>query len=88
MDDADVWKEYRRAQQQRRSGRLPTRQLEILAMKQKGFDVQELTPYHFRIDGTLDLFPVHKLYHFLPLNVRGDYHNALGLAITLLRGGK
>lgn len=36
-----------------------------------GFDVVELTPYHFRIDGKLDIYPTSGAYHDLINNVRG-----------------
>lgn len=87
-ENGELWKEYRRAQQQRRSDRLGPRTDEILALKGKGFDVRELTPYHFRIDGKLDLFPIHRRYHFVAENVRGGYRDPLSAAVRFLRGGR
>src|SRR5688572_28549993 len=65
-EDDDIgaaWKDYRQAQQDRRALRLPIRTEEILALRQDGFDVRQLTEYQFRVDGKLDLYPTHRRYH-------------------------
>ncbi len=59
-DMGEAWREYRRAQQQRRADRIGPRTDEILALRGKGFDVKPLTDFQFRIDGKLDLFPIHR----------------------------
>lgn len=88
MDDegmGEVWREYRRAQQERRAERLPGRTEEILALKAKGYDVRQLSEYQFRIDGALDLYPIHRRYHALKVNQRGDYKSALAVAVKFLK---
>lgn len=84
-EESELWREYRRAQQQRRSDRLGPRTEAILALKGKGFDVRALTEYQFRIDGALDLFPIHQRYHHLPTQARGGYRNPVDVAMRFLR---
>lgn len=86
-DMGEAWREYRRAQQERRAARLPVRTEEILALTGKGFDVRQITDFQFRVDGALDLYPIHRRYHHLPSQKRGDYKNALAIAVRMLRNG-
>lgn len=85
VDIGDLWREYRRAQQERRASRLGPRTDEILALSGKGFDVVPLTSYQFRIDGALDLFPIHRRFHDLKTQTRGGYRNAMDIAVRRLR---
>ena len=88
-DAAVPWREYRRAQQQRRSARLPERQAEIDALRGKGFDVQELNArYQFRIDGIVDLYPLHRRYHVLTTGKRGGYTDPVTVAMRFVRGAR
>ena len=70
MDDSG-WVEYHEEQRQRREKRLPIRTAAILALEQEGFVVQKLTDYCFRINGRLDLFPIHNRWHDIQKNERG-----------------
>ena len=72
-DMGEMWHDMREAQQERRAKRLPLRTTEILSLKDDGFDVEEKTPYQFRINGRLDLFPTHNRYHDIRKNIRGGY---------------
>jgi len=67
----EMWKDYRKDQQERRSNRLSKRTNEILSLK--GHIVKQLTPYQFRIDGKVDVYPTHNRYHILATGKRGDY---------------
>ena len=87
-DMGDAWREYRRAQQQRRGDRLGPRTAEIEALAGKGFDVRTLSAYQFRIDGTLDLYPIHRRFHHLPTQQRGGYRHPLDVAMRFLRRGR
>lgn len=46
---------------------------DILALDFYGYTVIEITPYHFRINGIMDLFPMSMKYHFIPTKKRGFY---------------
>lgn len=65
----DDFRDARKAQQKRRAERLPQRVDEIMTLP----NVEKLTDYHFRMDGWLDLFPIHKKFHNLTKNKRGEY---------------
>lgn len=84
-DMGEVWKGYREAQQARRSQRLPIRTKEILELGRAGFVVVELTPYCFRIDGRLDLYPIHRRWHDIKANRRGTYRVAKDVSVRILR---
>lgn len=87
-EETELWKEYRRIKQAEARGRLQVRSSEIKALRSNGFDVRELTPYQFRVDGQLDLFPTHKRFHFILGNKRGGYQNAITVATRFLRTAK
>jgi len=74
--DAEDFKERREAQQQRRAERLPRRQLEI-EMLFPEYQVQKLTPYQFRINGVIDLYPIHRNWHNIKTQKRGVYKTAI-----------
>jgi hypothetical protein len=65
------WDYYRHAQQQRRAARLGSRVEAIGKLKRRGYEVQELTPYQFRINGLVDLYPIHNRWHNLQTGERG-----------------
>jgi len=83
-----LWRDHRQAQQARRRMRLPKRTDEIVALRNKNFDVRELTPYQFRVDGRLDLYPIHRRYHDTQTGERGNYTSALSIALRRLRGAR
>lgn len=74
--DADDYKQRREEQQQRRAERLPIRQLEIRALS-PDYEVIELTPYQFRINRMIDLYPIHRNWHNLKTQKRGTYKTAI-----------
>jgi hypothetical protein len=65
------WDYYRHSQQQRRVARLGSRVEAIGKLKRRGYEVQELTPYQFRINGLVDLYPIHNRWHNLHTGERG-----------------
>jgi hypothetical protein len=73
--DSEDYQNYRERQQQRRAERLPVRQGEIEALG-SSFKVVKLTPYQYRINDVLDLYPIHNRYHALKPNKRGGYKSA------------
>lgn len=46
---------------------------QIKALPPEQWSVEEFTPYHFRINGVLDVFPTNRRYHDLVTNRRGWY---------------
>lgn len=45
----------------------------ILKLRNFGKKVTELTPYQFRINGIIDLYPVHGRFHNIKTGKRGFY---------------
>lgn len=82
--DAEDFKEIREAQQKRRAERLVGRQKEIEELAPI-YQVKKLTPYQYRINGVLDLYPIHRNYHNIKTNKRGTYKTALGIVKLLIK---
>ena len=38
-----------------------------------GFKVHEFTPYQFRVENVLDVYPVNRRWHDIEKNIRGTY---------------
>ena len=73
------------AQKHRRRIRLPKRTDDIEVLRAEGFRVRRITPYQFRIDEALDLYPIHRRWHDLKANKRGTYQTPMQIAMRLLR---
>lgn len=82
--DADDMRDYREAQQKRRAERLPIRQQEIESLS-PDYEIKKLSEYQFRVNGILDLYPIHKNYHNLRTNKRGKYTSALGIVKLIIK---
>jgi hypothetical protein len=41
----------------------------------QGFSIHEFTPYHFRINEILDVYPVNQRWHDIKANERGSYYD-------------
>lgn len=74
---SEFWKDHRQAQQERRAERLPIRTNQILALRKMGFKVEQKTEYQYRINGYLDIYPIHNRYHDIKLNKRGGFRNVI-----------
>lgn len=69
----EMWREHRHDLQERRADRRERRTQEIFALAADGYHVKPLTPYQFRINGKLDLYPTCNRYHNLVTQKRGSY---------------
>lgn len=51
--------------------------LDSLAQRliRKGYDIEQKTIYHLRVNGRLDLYPVNRKYHDILKNERGTYQD-------------
>lgn|SRR3990167_5980449 len=82
---AEMWRGERGAYKDRRDKRLDDAMAQLESLKKNlngtvNFEVEELTPYHFRISrpakyGYLDIYPVHRKYHDVVKNKRGSFRN-------------
>ena len=74
MSDYGEWcNDYKEAQQERRKERLPIRTDEILELETLGYEVKKFTDYQYRIQGTIDIYPIHRNWHNIKTNKRGNY---------------
>jgi len=46
---------------------------EIKDLKKRGYLVEQLTPYQFRVECILDLYPTRKRFHNIATQERGEY---------------
>lgn len=76
--DAEDYRERKDEQQRRRAKRLPIRQAEIESIS-ANYEVKKLTDYQYRINGILDLYPIHKRFHNIKTNVRGNYKSVIDI---------
>ena len=73
------WARYKFEQKQRRQERLPVRIREILGCRKNGYEDKRMTTYHDRINGVIDLYPIHNRWHDVRTNERGGYRRVLEL---------
>jgi hypothetical protein len=52
---------------------------EIEILQKRGYQVHELTPYQFRVESILDLYPKRRRYHNITTQERGHYPPAKDL---------
>lgn len=73
MDDevSEFWQQQKEEQWERRVARLPIRTERILELRKEGFHVEQKTPYHFRVNRRLDVWPIHNRWHDTKRNKRG-----------------
>ena len=75
-EDGDLWRNHRKTQQERRAHRLPHRTIQILSLSKEGYWVKQLSAYQFRINGVLDVYPIHNRWHDTKTGQRGGYADA------------
>ena len=75
-ESSEAWGEYKDAQKERRTARLAVRAEQILGLREKGYDVRKFTDYQYRVNGVVDLYPTHNLFHDLKTGVRNNYQDA------------
>lgn len=57
----------------------------ILELQDYGYKIDRLTPYQWRINDRLDLFPTNRKYHDTFTNERGDWQGALDIVRRILK---
>lgn len=59
----------------------------IIALQHEGFKVERLSPFQWRINNRLDLFPTNRKYHDVIRNERGSYIGAADICRKILFAG-
>ena len=75
-DLSDYFRAVREDRRERNSLALEDGARDILALAKAGYDVVCITPYQYRINGRLDLYPTHRKFHDIKMNKRGRYFDA------------
>jgi hypothetical protein len=78
--DTEDWKQYKREVQSRKAIKRERRTKYILDLKNKGYEIEMFTEYHFRIkkpgsNAILDLYPTSAKYHILNTGKGGRFKN-------------
>ncbi len=85
-DQSEMWKEYRGDQRERRTERVIDRTSQIASLKKDGFDIEQKSAFHFRVNGRLDLWPTHNRYHDIRENKRGGYGDVVMFVREFFKG--
>ena len=70
---------YRMEQEERRGRRMKVRIRKIMALVKEGFSVAQVRLNQFRVNGRLDLFPLHNEWHDTATNKRGSAGDLIAL---------
>lgn len=57
----------------------------ILALQDEGYKITRLSPFQWRVNDRLDLFPTNRKYHDTLKNERGDWQGALDICRRILK---
>jgi hypothetical protein len=68
---AEDFQQHREQEQRRKQSVRDENVPHILRLRELGYVVRQLTPFQFRINEDLDIFPTSRKFHFLPSNQRG-----------------
>jgi hypothetical protein len=73
-DMREAWDDWKSHFKEVKEGYMPKRIAEILALRDAGHRVDVLVDgVQYRINGVLDLYPVHRRYHDIKSQKRGHY---------------
>jgi hypothetical protein len=75
--------ELRRNHQYAQKRRL-NEHIDLNGIQEAGFKVRRLTPYCYRINERLDLYPIKKRYFDIDTKEWGDYHDSIGICRMIL----
>lgn len=56
----------------------------ILETLKAKYEVREFSPYQWRINGIIDIYPTNKNYHLIKENKRGSYNNLIPFLDSIL----
>lgn len=87
MSDAiDGYRDLQECRQQERAEKRVQETAKILELRGLGYEVRQITEYHFRVDGKLDLYPTRGRWHNMRAGKRGFYRDAAAIAVAQLGG--
>jgi hypothetical protein len=71
-DEKQMWKDHKKEVDLMRKKRRAQFHDTVREFQKLGFEVKEMTPFCFRFNDSVDIYPSNKRYHDLTKNVRGD----------------
>lgn len=70
--EKEMWNKHKQNIRQMRNSRRSQFREIITDLTNAGFEIKEITPFQFRINDCLDIYPQNKRYHDIVKNERGD----------------
>jgi hypothetical protein len=75
-DMREAWDDYKEFKAAEKAAYMPARIAAIMSLRESGHEVRVLVEgVHYRVDGRLDLYPVHRRWHDIKANRRGWYRD-------------
>jgi hypothetical protein len=71
-EESEMWAEHNEAMKKMRNKRRDKFFETIKEFERLGFEIRRLTPFQYRINECLDIYPSNKRYHDLKTGQRGD----------------
>ena len=71
-DEKKAWKDHAEQMDNMRRRRRDQFWQVIKDFRRMGFEVKEISPFQFRVNESIDIYPSNKKYHDLKKNERGD----------------
>jgi len=70
--EKEMWRGHKEDMKKMRDSRRAQFHETIIELRNAGFEVVEITPFQYRINECLDIYPQNKRYHDIIKNERGD----------------
>lgn len=84
-EETEFWREYKADIKKRREERRGPRIRQIMELKTDGYLVEQLTPYQFRINREVDVYPTNNRYCLLKFQRWGRYRDVKELIKKIIK---
>ena len=74
-EETEFWREHKAELKRRKEERRGPRIRQIIELKKDGYIVEQLTPYQFRINKEVDVYPTNNRYCLLRFQRWGRYRD-------------
>ena len=83
--ETEFWREHKAELKKRKEERRIPRIRQILGLRSEGYKVDQLTPYQFRVNDEVDLYPTNNRYCLLRYQRWGRYRDAVELIKKIIK---
>jgi len=87
-EQSEIFRAMREHQMEKHSNQRHAAAKEIARLIRQGFSVRMFTPYQFRFNGRLDIFPTRQRFHDLEANRRGSYRELEKFVVDFFAKGR